>query len=273
MIDGGSLEFFAELFGFFSELSEELFGVLPVEADVCGALAQPGGFKKCGQVLGNAIEMLLRGLICGRFLTLLDGLPISIHVGSGGSMDVCEDVGVAADELSVKRGSYIFDREVASFLSHLRIEQDLQQEITEFIAQVRPGAAIDCVEDLVGLFEGVALDRVKGLLTIPGAAAGSAEAGHDGDRFSEGLGAGGALIRHALDRNGEYAVGMRVRAKTGSGWWKLLLLLPYAGLCFPQIYSRSRPELFGFPFFYWYQLAWVVVASAVIWIVYRKLSY
>jgi hypothetical protein len=54
--------------------------------------------------------------------------------------------------------------------------------------------------------------------------------------------------------------------------WKLLLLLPYLGLCFPQLYNRASPELFGFPFFYWYQLASVLVTAALLGFVYRKLS-
>jgi hypothetical protein len=28
--------------------------------------------------------------------------------------------------------------------------------------------------------------------------------------------------------------------------------------------------LFGFPFYYWYQLAWVPLTSLLIWIVYRN---
>jgi hypothetical protein len=54
--------------------------------------------------------------------------------------------------------------------------------------------------------------------------------------------------------------------------WMLLLALPYLGLCFPQIYTHSRPALWGFPFFYWYQFAWVIGASALMAIVYRKLK-
>ncbi len=60
------------------------------------------------------------------------------------------------------------------------------------------------------------------------------------------------------------------RARTG---WKLLLTLPLLGLCFPQIYARATPTLFGFPFFYWYQFVWVVLASALMGLVYRKLRY
>jgi hypothetical protein len=38
-----------------------------------------------------------------------------------------------------------------------------------------------------------------------------------------------------------------------------LLLLPYIGLLWVPFYNFSEPVLFGFPFFYWYQLAWVPV--------------
>jgi hypothetical protein len=54
--------------------------------------------------------------------------------------------------------------------------------------------------------------------------------------------------------------------------WVLLLILPYLGLCFPQIYARSTPALWGFPFFYWYQFAWVIAASALLAIIYRRLK-
>jgi len=53
-------------------------------------------------------------------------------------------------------------------------------------------------------------------------------------------------------------------------WWLLLLTLPYFGLCFPQMYARATPALLGFPFFYWYQFAWVIAASALMAIVYWK---
>jgi hypothetical protein len=54
--------------------------------------------------------------------------------------------------------------------------------------------------------------------------------------------------------------------------WALLLILPYLGLCFPQLYARTTPTLGGFPFFYWYQFAWVILASAIMGVVYKKLD-
>jgi hypothetical protein len=66
-------------------------------------------------------------------------------------------------------------------------------------------------------------------------------------------------------------------AKTGGvrrrrSGWVLLLILPYLALCFPQVYAHSTPALWGFPFFYWYQFAWVIIASALLGIVYLKLK-
>ena len=52
--------------------------------------------------------------------------------------------------------------------------------------------------------------------------------------------------------------------------WLFLLVLPYLGLLFPQLYARSSPTLGGFPFFYWYQFAWVILASAILGVVYLK---
>jgi hypothetical protein len=48
-----------------------------------------------------------------------------------------------------------------------------------------------------------------------------------------------------------------------------LLLLPLAGLLYPPLYARQDPELFGFPFFYWYQLAWVPVTAVLLAVAYR----
>jgi hypothetical protein len=50
---------------------------------------------------------------------------------------------------------------------------------------------------------------------------------------------------------------------------RALLLLPFIGLLYLPFYNHEMPALFGFPFFYWYQLAWVPITSLLIWIVYR----
>ena len=50
---------------------------------------------------------------------------------------------------------------------------------------------------------------------------------------------------------------------------RLLLLLPFIGLLWVPFYNKAEPELWGFPFFYWYQFIWVFITSFLIWIVYQ----
>jgi hypothetical protein len=52
-----------------------------------------------------------------------------------------------------------------------------------------------------------------------------------------------------------------------------LLLLPFIGLLWVPLYNFHDPVLFGFPFFYWYQLAWVPVTAFLTWIAYRTYSH
>ena len=49
----------------------------------------------------------------------------------------------------------------------------------------------------------------------------------------------------------------------------LLLLLPCVGLLWVPFYDRPGPALLGFPFFYWYQLAWVPLTSLLIALVWK----
>jgi Protein of unknown function (DUF3311) len=57
-----------------------------------------------------------------------------------------------------------------------------------------------------------------------------------------------------------------------SRWWYVLLALPFGGLLYPPLYAKHSPELLGFPFFYWYQFAWVPIAALLTWTVYRALK-
>ncbi|WP_246161398.1 DUF3311 domain-containing protein [Segnochrobactrum spirostomi] len=49
-----------------------------------------------------------------------------------------------------------------------------------------------------------------------------------------------------------------------------LLILPYIGLLWVPLYDFREPTLFGFPFFYWYQIAWVPLTIVLIAIAYRS---
>lgn len=51
--------------------------------------------------------------------------------------------------------------------------------------------------------------------------------------------------------------------------WYVLLAVPLVALLYPPLYAKETPELFGFPFFYWYQFAWVPLTAGITYFVYR----
>lgn len=53
-------------------------------------------------------------------------------------------------------------------------------------------------------------------------------------------------------------------------YWYLLLIIPFITTLWPGLYAFDEPRLMGFPFFYWYQLAMVLVSGVLTAIVYVK---
>jgi hypothetical protein len=50
--------------------------------------------------------------------------------------------------------------------------------------------------------------------------------------------------------------------------WYLLLLVPFVAMMWVGSYNRAEPSWGGVPFFYWYQLLWIVIGAALTFIVY-----
>ncbi len=48
----------------------------------------------------------------------------------------------------------------------------------------------------------------------------------------------------------------------------LLLIIPFIVLLWPPFYNFTQPELFGIPFFYWFQLSWVIITAIITAVVY-----
>ncbi|GCE46969.1 uncharacterized protein DUF3311 [Thermosporothrix hazakensis] len=46
-------------------------------------------------------------------------------------------------------------------------------------------------------------------------------------------------------------------------WARLLFIIPLVALLWVPFYSSGSPELFGFPYFYWYQLLWIIFTSLI----------
>jgi hypothetical protein len=47
-------------------------------------------------------------------------------------------------------------------------------------------------------------------------------------------------------------------------WLYAVLVLPFAALLCVSSYNRIEPSLAGIPFFYWYQMLWIVLGAALL---------
>jgi hypothetical protein len=53
----------------------------------------------------------------------------------------------------------------------------------------------------------------------------------------------------------------------------LLLIVPVVALLAVPTYTKARPVLWGFPFFYWYQLLWMFIEAAMVYTAYLLINY
>ena len=68
--------------------------------------------------------------------------------------------------------------EFADLLGQARVKDDLEQEVAELFLERAWVTGLDRLEDLVGLLEQKGLQGGPGLLAVPRAPAGTAQAGH-----------------------------------------------------------------------------------------------
>ncbi len=61
---------------------------------------------------------------------------------------------------------------------------------------------------------------------------------------------------------------MVARKRRRAAAWHALLAAPFVGLLWVPLYNRRDPEVAGFPYFYWYQFAWIGISAAFTAVVY-----
>ncbi|MFV0133714.1 DUF3311 domain-containing protein [Streptomyces sp. HMX87] len=49
----------------------------------------------------------------------------------------------------------------------------------------------------------------------------------------------------------------------------LCLAAPFVAMLWVGSYAKADPEFIGIPFFYWYQMAWVVISTALTMVAYQ----
>ena len=51
-------------------------------------------------------------------------------------------------------------------------------------------------------------------------------------------------------------------------WLLLPLIIPFIVMLWPPFYNHVDPKLFDIPFFYWFQLLWVILTAIITALVY-----
>jgi uncharacterized membrane protein YhdT len=58
------------------------------------------------------------------------------------------------------------------------------------------------------------------------------------------------------------------RSRKSRSWLLWLLIIPFIALLIPQFYNYNTPTFIGIPFFYWYQLLWIIITAILTAVVY-----
>lgn len=61
---------------------------------------------------------------------------------------------------------------------------------------------------------------------------------------------------------------MPPRSRPRASFWRILLILPVLAVLAVGYFNRTGPSLWSFPFFYWYQMLWVILCSAIVGVVF-----
>ncbi|GGT39398.1 DUF3311 domain-containing protein [Streptomyces purpureus] len=49
----------------------------------------------------------------------------------------------------------------------------------------------------------------------------------------------------------------------------LCLIAPFVAMLWVSSYAKTEPAFIGMPFFYWYQMAWVLISTALTMVAYK----
>ncbi|OLB58530.1 MAG: DUF3311 domain-containing protein [Chloroflexi bacterium] len=58
------------------------------------------------------------------------------------------------------------------------------------------------------------------------------------------------------------------RERGRRSWLLLFLLVPFIALLWPPFYNYYQPEFIGIPFFYWFQLLWIIITAILTAVLY-----
>jgi hypothetical protein len=64
------------------------------------------------------------------------------------------------------------------------------------------------------------------------------------------------------------AMDQQTEHREGWSWWYLLFIIQFVAVLWPPFYNTVEPSWAGIPFYYWYQMLWVIIGAILTAIVY-----
>ena len=169
-----------DLRDFLAHLRKDRPRLAPVEAHLRRLLLHLVRMQQRGQPAGDAVE---RGLHRAAFFLALDLVPAPQHRRGIRAPVVAEHMRMPADELRRDLPRHRVEIVAPLLVRDLRVEDRLEQQIAEFLAEISVIPRIDGRHDLVSLLQQPRAQRCVRLLAIPGAPARPAQLGDDDDEL------------------------------------------------------------------------------------------
>src|SRR5690625_5289960 len=127
----------AQLSDFFIQFSEDWIDLIPIKTNLCGTLLQFDGSSQAWQANADtsqcAIRLRVALLLALRLFYLLPAAALGRGIGDIGC---AKHMRMTPDHLVGNRCRHCVEVELTKLLSHLRIEHDLEQQISELILEV-----------------------------------------------------------------------------------------------------------------------------------------
>src|ERR1700722_10951637 len=162
------LDFRLDLVELLTQFGEDGARLRPVEPNLAGLFLQLEGAgqrrqgeRDAGKDASGALTTVARALL------RLDLTPERLDLVGRKIARVPENMGMPTDQLGGDRLDHVAEFEAALVSRHTGVEDDLQQEIAEFVAQICEIAALDRVGDFIGFLEREGDDRGEGLFEVP----------------------------------------------------------------------------------------------------------
>ena len=188
----GSLFDLPNLFG---DLVQHALDFRPVKADASGSVLIILRLAEGGQRKGNAVQQAFLFVALASFF-FLKLLPIGKHAVYASHLEVAKYVRMPPNDLPVDISNNIVDGELPLFTGDLRIEHDLQEKVSEFLAHALEVIQVHGRDRFIGFLKQVLTQCRMRLLLIPWAAVRGAQVGDD---LLEGLERGSLAERRHVE--------------------------------------------------------------------------